>query len=100
MDHNIEQAENMKLLLCVFEHLSRLKINFHKSEFFCYREAKECEEQYAQLFGCDVCTHSFRYLGITMHYRKLRNSDWKGVEERFKCKLSSWKGKMIQLGAD
>jgi hypothetical protein len=25
----------MKLLLCVFEELSGLKINFHKSELFC-----------------------------------------------------------------
>jgi hypothetical protein len=34
MDHNIEQARNIKLLLCVFEQLSVLKINFHKSDFF------------------------------------------------------------------
>ena len=30
IDHDIEQAENLKLLLCVFEQLSSLKINFHK----------------------------------------------------------------------
>jgi hypothetical protein len=35
MDHNLEQAKNMKLLLCVFEKLSGLKIIFHKSELFC-----------------------------------------------------------------
>lgn len=36
MDHDLKQAKNMKLLLCVFEQLSGLKINFHKSEIFCY----------------------------------------------------------------
>jgi hypothetical protein len=41
MDHNFEEAKNMKLLLTVFEHLSDLKINFHKNELFCYGEAKE-----------------------------------------------------------
>jgi hypothetical protein len=40
MDHNIEQARNMKLLLRVFEQLSGLKINFHKSKLFCYGDAK------------------------------------------------------------
>ena len=30
MDNNLDQAVNMKLLLCAFEQLSRLKINFHK----------------------------------------------------------------------
>ncbi|WVZ94604.1 hypothetical protein U9M48_040475 [Paspalum notatum var. saurae] len=30
MEHNLEQAKNMKIILCVFEKLSGLKINFHK----------------------------------------------------------------------
>jgi hypothetical protein len=40
MEHNLEQVANMKLLLCAFEQLSGLKINFHKSELFCYGEAQ------------------------------------------------------------
>ena len=31
IDHDPEQAQNLKLLLCAFEQLSGLKINFHKS---------------------------------------------------------------------
>lgn len=38
MDHNLDQAKNMKLLLCVFEHLSGLKINFRKSGIFVLRK--------------------------------------------------------------
>ena len=34
LDHDIQQAKRMKLLLSVFEHMSGLKINFHKSETF------------------------------------------------------------------
>lgn len=33
-----------------------------------------------------------------MHRRKLRNADWKEVEERFQKKLSCWKGKMLSVG--
>jgi hypothetical protein len=36
LDHDIDKAKNIKLLLCVFEQLSGLKINFHKSEIFCF----------------------------------------------------------------
>jgi hypothetical protein len=36
LDHDLEQAKNLKLLLCAFEQLSGLKMNFHKSEVFCY----------------------------------------------------------------
>ena len=41
MDHDIEKARNLKLILCAFENISGLKINFHKSEIFCYGKAKE-----------------------------------------------------------
>jgi len=44
MEHNLEQAQNLKLILCAFEQLSGLKINFHKSELFCFGEAKEFED--------------------------------------------------------
>jgi len=44
IDHDLEQAYNLKLLLCAFEQLSGLKINFHKSEIFCYGAAKEMQD--------------------------------------------------------
>jgi hypothetical protein len=30
MDNDLEKAQNMKMLLCAFEQVSSLKINFHK----------------------------------------------------------------------
>ena len=36
MSHDVEKAVNMKLVLTTFEQLSGLKINFHKSEIFCF----------------------------------------------------------------
>src|SRR5438105_9936032 len=98
MNHDIEQAKNMKLFLCVFEQLSGSKINFHKSELFYYGEAKHCADQYTQLFGCEVGFTPFRYLGIPMNHRKLNNSDWNTVLQRFERKLSGWKCKYMSTG--
>ena len=79
----------------MFEQLSGLKINFHKSEIFCFSNAKEIEQQYTQLFGCELGVFPFRYLGIPIHYKKIKEySDWKEVED----KLSSWKGKSMSVG--
>jgi hypothetical protein len=83
MGNDLERAKNMKLLFCAFEQLSGLKINFHKSELFCYEVAKVNQLEYTQIFGCNVGSFPFRYLGIPMHHRKLLNMDWKHVEERF-----------------
>jgi hypothetical protein len=33
MDHNLEQAQNMKLLLAAFEQMCGLKINYHKVNY-------------------------------------------------------------------
>ena len=98
LNNNLEEAKNLKLILCVFEQLSGLKINFHKSEIFCFGSAKDVETQFTHLFGCEVGAFPFRYLGIPIHFKKLRNRDWKGVEDRFEKKLSSWKGKNMSVG--
>ena len=75
MDNDLERAKNMKLLLCAFEQLSGLKINFHKSELFCYGAANANQLEYTQIFGCNVGSFPFRYLGIPMHHQKLMNKD-------------------------
>ena len=83
MEHDLEKAKNVKIILCSFEQLSGLKINFHKSELFCYGEAKHHIEQYSQIFGCEIGLFPFRYLGIPMNHKKLNNRYWKVVEDRF-----------------
>jgi len=38
------------------------------------------------------------YLGIPIHFRKLRNAYRHKVEQRFEKKLSSWRGKHLSTG--
>ena len=95
LEDDAEQAMNMKIVLCTFEKLSGRKINFHKSELFSLGEAKSKIGTYKQIFGCKEGSFPFKYLGIPMNHNKLSNSDWGQIEERFKKKLSSWKGKLL-----
>jgi hypothetical protein len=60
LDHDLEKAKNLKVLLCAFEKLSSLKINFHKSEMYCFGEAKEAQEQYSAIFGCQGGAFPFK----------------------------------------
>ena len=53
MKHDIEKARNLKLILSAFEQLLGLKINFHKSELFCFDETQENTALYAELFSCE-----------------------------------------------
>jgi hypothetical protein len=98
MEHDLESERNLKFILCAFKQLSGLKINYHKSEIICFGEAKNSEQEYSHLFGCQMGGYPFKYLGIPMHYKKLRNSDWNTLLERIEKKLSSWKGKHLSVG--
>jgi hypothetical protein len=51
-DNDLEKAANLKSLFVAFEQVFGLKINYHKSELFCFRKAVEEEHQYQQIFGC------------------------------------------------
>ena len=75
-----------------------LKINFHKSELFCFGEAQDDANLYAELFGCGLGSFPISYLGIPIHHRRLTLAEWKHVEERLQKRLSSWKGKLLSLG--
>jgi hypothetical protein len=86
------------LILSPFEQLSGLKINFHKSELFCFGEAINEVDAYARLFGCGQGQFPMRYLGIPIYYRRLTLAEWKIVEDRLQKRLSSWKGKLLSLG--
>jgi hypothetical protein len=98
MEHDLAKAVNMKLILCIFEQLSGLKINFHKSEIFCFGKAKDEEFRYRQIMGCESGSFPFRYLGIPIHFRKLTNAEWITVENRFSSKLGCWQGKLLSYG--
>jgi hypothetical protein len=98
MENNLEKALNMKLILYLFEQLSGLKINFHKSELYCFSQAKDLEDSYKELFGCESGSFPLKYLGIPIHFRRLRNGEWKPVEDRFETKLSNSIGKLLSYG--
>jgi hypothetical protein len=98
LEHDLEKALNMKLVLCIFEQLFGLKINFHKGEIYCFGHAKDVENDYKQLFGCESGALPFKYLGIPIHFRILKNGEWKPVEDWFEVKLSSWIGKLLSYG--
>jgi hypothetical protein len=44
MENDLKMVVNMKLILCMYEQLSDLKINFHNSDIFCFGQAKEIEK--------------------------------------------------------
>lgn len=95
---DLESARNLKLILCLFEQLSGLKVNFHKSGVFCFGEARDKQDSYSNIFTCVVGKVPFKYLGIPINAVRLCNSDWNSPEEKMEKKLSVWKGRHRSYG--
>ncbi|WVZ49681.1 LOW QUALITY PROTEIN: hypothetical protein U9M48_001018, partial [Paspalum notatum var. saurae] len=93
LDHDLDQAKHLKMILCLFEQLSGLKINFHKSEIFCFGQAKELATLYADLFGCKLGSYPFRYLGLSMHIPRGVLKKIKHFRSRFFWQYDSHKRK-------
>jgi hypothetical protein len=98
-EDSLDSARNLKFILCIFEQLTGLEINFHKSEVSFLGAALDKQEMYTHIFTCKKGDFPFRYLGIPMHFKRLLNSDWKDVEDRIEKKNTCWKGNISSIGS-
>jgi hypothetical protein len=72
MDHDLAMAENIKLLLLAFEQVWGLRINYHKSELFCFGQARDVDSHYINLFGCKKGNIHSYILGSLCTLRSLK----------------------------
>ncbi|XP_016177686.1 uncharacterized protein LOC107619974 [Arachis ipaensis] len=90
-----ETIRNYKRLLCCFELMSGLSINFEKPSFI----PVNCEEcwmrQMCQLLGCKEASLPVRYLGISLGANPRLVKTWKPVIDKVEEKLSLWKAKTL-----
>ena len=95
LDRDLEKARNLKLLLCAFEDLSGLKINLHKSELFCFGEAAETSQEYADIFGCQIGHFPMKYLGLPLSVKRLKRIHFQPLEDKIAAQLTPWMGKHV-----
>jgi hypothetical protein len=83
LQDNLEFARNLKFILILFEKMSGLKINFQKSEVYCFGNANNNKNAYAEIFTCPIKNLPMSYLGVPIDYKTLSNSQWAKTEEKF-----------------
>lgn len=75
LDSKIEYARNLKWILCCFEQISGMKINFHKSDLLAVNMEDDDVNEFAYIFCCKRSSFPMKYLGVPLHYDKLRKED-------------------------
>lgn len=72
MQDDYESATNLKFILCLFEQMSGLKVTFRKSELYCFGEAVNKQTEHSTIFTCDVGSLPFKYLGINIDKKEIK----------------------------
>jgi hypothetical protein len=82
-----------------FEQLSGMKINYHKSDLVPVNLDEDETHQYAKIFCCKLGNFPFKYLGVPLHYEKLRREDIQPVVDKVIDRIPDWQGRLFSYAA-
>ena len=74
LEDDLTSARNLKFILCLFEQLSGLKINFLKSDIYCLGAAPNNKERYGEIFTCKTGSLPLNYVGIPLVNSRLSST--------------------------
>jgi hypothetical protein len=80
MEEDMESVQNMKLLLCFYEQMLGLNINFNKSEALMISHNYEKAIEFAKIMNCSTGEWPIKYLGVLVASTKLHVIDWLPVD--------------------
>jgi hypothetical protein len=98
LQNNLERATNLKFILILFEQMSGLKLDFQKSEGYCFGDAEANKEIYDDIFTCPNIHLPMRNLGVPIDKKILDISQWIYSEEKMGIRLGSKQGRILRLG--
>lgn len=88
----------MWAVLILFEAVSGLKINFHKSLLVGVNVVDSWLTEAASLLNCKVGSLPFTYLGLPIGGNPRRLSFWEPMVNRIKSRLPSWQSRFLSFG--
>jgi hypothetical protein len=87
--------ENLKNTLTLFEQISGMRINFHKSELTPINLEDSQTHDIAHVFSFPVGSFPIKYLGVPLHFEKLKRENIKPLVDKIMQKISGWKGRLL-----
>ena len=93
-----ENAQNMKLLLYLYENMSGLKINFDKSEVIMVSQDPQKTLYFSETFNCAMGDWPIKYLGVPVSGSRIKVANWLPLDEKLLKRLDGWKGGALSMG--
>ena len=91
-----EQIIYIRVILVLFEAVSRLKVNRGKSSLFSVNEVPQIQ-QLVNILGCKVDNLPTIYLGMPLDSKHKTMEIWNGILVKTEKKLARWKSQYLYL---
>ena len=75
-----------------------MRINYEKSDMIGVGLDEDELNAFANLFCCKVGTFPITYLGVPLHFNKLRREDIQPVVDKVIKRVAGWRGKLLSYG--
>jgi hypothetical protein len=85
----------MKGILMLFERVSGMRINFHKSKVIPLNLEEDRCHEIAHLQNCHVGSLPFKYLGVPLHFDRLKREDIQPLIDKMIKKAAGWRGRLL-----
>jgi hypothetical protein len=95
LENDLDKAANLKWLLVYFEQLSGTKINYNKSDLLVVGVDEDRANEFARIFCCKRSEFPIKYLGVPLHFAKLRREDLQPVIDKIVKRIVGWKGRLL-----
>jgi hypothetical protein len=82
LKHDYMTACHLKWLMVCFQKLFGMKINYSKSDMTTINLDEDESVNYARIFCCKLGSFPFKYLGVPLHYKKLRRKDIQPIVDK------------------
>jgi hypothetical protein len=83
------EIKNLKLVLMVFDQVPGMRINFNKSESIPLSLNDSQINRVAHVLNCHIGSFPFKYLGVPIHFKKLKREDLQPVIDKLIKRVAS-----------
>jgi hypothetical protein len=90
-----ETLRNLKGVLMIFEQVSGMRINFHKSEVIPLNLEEDVVNEISHILACPVGALPFRYLVVPLHFEKLKREDLQPILDKLIKRCAGWRGRLL-----
>jgi hypothetical protein len=86
---------NLRCVLILFEVVSSMRINFHKSEVIPMNIDDVEAHGIAHVLNWPIGSLPFRYLGVPLHFDKLKREDLQPILDKLIKRIAGWRGRLL-----